>query len=356
MRERYVIIIVFGLTGCSDLKNADKNLASKVLYTADGFVEKNMESTSNELKDLGSTSTIPLARDIYSASSNSDRRSTIRGVSVATQFKLSLQSLVDDLEQTQPHYIRCIKPNLKKASNLFNAGEVLKQLRYSGMMEAIRIRREGYGLREDHQSFYNRFSVLLSADDLKKGVGIGQLVKVLSKRLNVTEADWQIGHSKIFLRRELSDKLERLAKLRVHRAARTLGRFGRLVASRRASSLLVNWVKFRLFMIKKHRANRSSTKIAATYRMHVQVKNLKAYICAAVKIQSMQRLISAKFVAAKLRDPFYKMTHKELKKVLRSEVALMENAIKDQDFTKAAAIEEKMYVRNHFFLIEMNTV
>lgn len=315
----------------------------KVRYTADGFVEKNMESTSNELKDLGSTSTIPLACDVYKASSNNDdRRSSIRGFSVASQFKLSLQSLVDDLEMTQPHYIRCIKPNLKKASNLFSAGEVLKQLRYSGMMEAIRIRREGYALREDHQSFYNRFSVLLGTDDTKEDIGIDQLVKVLSKRLNVTDADWQIGHSKIFLRRELSDKLERLAKLRVHRAARTLGRFGRSVATRRASALLVNWVKFRLVMLKKYRADKASSKIAATYRMYVQAKNLKVSIGAIVKIQSLQRRVAAKLVAAKLRDPYYNMTHKDLKKLLRSEVASMEKAIEDQDFKKAASIEEGM--------------
>ncbi len=321
----------------------DSNIFSQVRYTAEGFVEKNMESTSNELKDLGSTSTIPLARDVFAASStNDDRRSSIRGFSVASQFKQSLQSLVDDLEMTQPHYIRCIKPNLKKASHLFTAGEVLKQLRYSGMMEAIRIRREGYGLREDHQSFYNRFSVLLGADDVKQGIGIEQLVKVLSKRLNVTDADWQIGHSKIFLRRELSDKLERLAKLRVHRAARTLGRFGRAVASRRASALLVNWVKFRLVIIKKRRIFRSSSKIAATYRMHVQVKYLKRVITAVVKIQSSQRGVSAKLTVAKLRDPYYGMTHKDLKKLLRSETASMEKAIENQDFKKAAVIEEGM--------------
>ncbi|VEU34314.1 unnamed protein product [Pseudo-nitzschia multistriata] len=317
--------------------------AGEVRYTVDGFVEKNMESTSNELKDLGSTSTIPLARDVFSASSNSDeRRSSIRGFSVASQFKQSLQSLVDDLEMTQPHYVRCIKPNLKKSSNNFNAGEVLKQLRYSGMMEAIRIRREGYALREDHKSFYNRFSVLLSADDLKEDIGIDQLVNVLSKRLNVTDADWQIGHTKIFLRRELSDKLERLAKLRVHRAARTLSRFGRFIATKRASSLLVAWAKFRLFMRQKYRENKASTKIAATYKMHLKMELFKKCIGAVVKIQSLQRMVVAKFVANKLRDPYFDMTYKEMKKFLRSEITRMEKAVDAKDFKTAALIEEKI--------------
>ena len=110
-----------------------------------------METLSNELKDLGEESSVQLARDVYQASSGSSdqaagtaRRSTIRGVSVGSQFRTSLQSLVSDLEKTQPHYIRCIKPNLRKEANSFEAGEVLRQLRYAGMMETIRIRREGY--------------------------------------------------------------------------------------------------------------------------------------------------------------------------------------------------------------------
>lgn len=174
--HQYFVTPKFG----SDRQFIIVHYAGEVKYTADGFVEKNMESLSNELKELGDSSTIRLARDVYGQASTDDdasqqasnRRSSIRGFSVASQFKLSLQSLVEDLEKTQPHYIRCIKPNLKKAFNQFSAGEVLKQLRYSGMMEAIRIRREGYALREPHQSFYNRFSVLLSPDDLAETLAL----------------------------------------------------------------------------------------------------------------------------------------------------------------------------------------
>jgi myosin-7 len=322
--------------------------AGEVRYTADGFAEKNMESLSNELRDLGATSTIAVARDVFSATKTNEdartlsKRSSIRGFSVSSQFKQSLQSLMDDLETTQPHYIRCIKPNLSKAQNAFTAGEVLKQLRYSGMMEAIRIRREGYALREDHQSFFNRFSVLLGADDVEGEVGIEQLVSVLSKRLNVTDADWQIGHSKIFLRRELSDKLERLAKLRVHRAARTIGRFGQATAHRRASTLLLAWVRFRLVMIKKYRSERASSKIASTYRMYSRQRSYKVQKKAAVTIQSQQRRLRAIHITNKLRDPFYDVSYKELKHLLRSEKTRMEVAVKSNDFSGAAQIEAKM--------------
>jgi len=106
--------------------------AGKVKYTASGFVEKNIESLSNELKDLGSNSTIALTKSVFDVaramSGESERESTqrkernlsnrrrsrIRGDSVASQFKFSLQKLMLQLESTSPHYIRCVKPNLKK--------------------------------------------------------------------------------------------------------------------------------------------------------------------------------------------------------------------------------------------------
>ena len=304
-----------------------------------------METLSNELKDLGAESTIPLSKQIYSCGSNDDedeefRRSTIRGVSVASQFKASLQSLVADLEQTQPHYVRCIKPNLGKAANALDSGEVLRQLRYSGMMEAIRIRREGYALREGHESFYNRFSVLLNPEDLAEEASIEQLVKVLSKRLAVTDVDWQIGHSKIFLRRELATKLERLSALKVHAAARIVSRFGRFVARRRAASGLTAWARFRLHMIMKHRRDRAVTKIVATYRRSKQLRQFFAMRKVVLTLQAHQRRRAAAELVRKLRDPYGDLTFKEMKKLHKTELARLDEAVKRKDFKTATEIEK----------------
>ena len=119
---------------------------------------------------MASDSAVPLMKNIFTENliveaqsvgetPGKKGRSSIRGISVASQFRSSLQTLVSDLEETMPHYIRCLKPNLKKSPNSFDPGEVLRQLRYAVMMEAIRIRREGYALREGHESFYNRFHI-----------------------------------------------------------------------------------------------------------------------------------------------------------------------------------------------------
>ena len=308
-----------------------------------------METMSNELRELGVNSKLGLAKSVFLSGQSDDpsttNRSSIRGVSIGAQFRSSLQELVVDLDRTQPHYIRCIKPNLTKAPNIFMTGEVLKQLRYSGMMEAIRIRREGYALREEHESFYNRFSVLLSSEDLKgPETGIEQLVRVLSQRLHVTDADWQIGHSKIFLRRELSDKLERLARLRVHSAAMTLSRFARVIVDSRLSRLLVTWMRFRLKMRRYYKEKSAASLMAAWVRRCKQERTYHRVRKAIVQVQAQQRRKLATERVIRIRDPYYDLSFKDCKVLLKTEQERLQNAVKAKKFRQAADLEKKMYV------------
>lgn len=278
------------------------------------------------------------------ALSSTSHRSYLFSVSVGSQFRTSLKSLVADLERTQPHYIRCVKPNLAKAPNKFMSGEVLKQLRYSGMMEAIRIRQEGYALREEHNSFFDHYSVLLTAADIQNNSEdrIVHLVRVLSDRLGVSDADWQVGHSKIFLRHELSEKLERLARLRVQTAARTLTKFGSAVVVKRCALFLTAWAKLRVQMLGKRKLRRASAKINALYRGNRQRRKYQASLKAIVRIQSEQRRISAVHKCKKLEDPFYDMSFAECKRLLVSEQSRLDKAVENQNFKVATELSLKM--------------
>ena len=65
------------------------------------------------------------------------------------------------LRQTEPHFIRCIKPNTNKASKEFNAPMTLTQLRYAGVFEAVAIRRSGYPFRMPIHRFLHWYHALL---------------------------------------------------------------------------------------------------------------------------------------------------------------------------------------------------
>jgi hypothetical protein len=68
-------------------------------------------------------------------------------------------------------------------------------------------------------------------------------VQVLSKRLSLSEAEWQIGHSKIFLRSALASKLEVLAKLQQLASTRVMGKFGHKIARLQTGRLLAAWIR-----------------------------------------------------------------------------------------------------------------
>ena len=101
------------------------------------------------------------------------------------------------LGATNPQYVRCIKPNSTKSSFAFEEELVIAQLRYSGMLETIRIRKAGYSVRVPFDQFLEKFKMLLS---VVEGSTPKDQTVFLLKKLKIDEAHWQIGKTKIFMR------------------------------------------------------------------------------------------------------------------------------------------------------------
>lgn len=108
--------------------------------------------------------------------------------SVGAKFSEQLKDLRSRIDATAPHYIRCLKPNDELLPDEFDPKQIVEQLRYSGVLEAVRVSRAGYPTRYPHGQFMSRYYMLGDLQDgTKRNNDIFQLVKLISKL--VWEAD-----------------------------------------------------------------------------------------------------------------------------------------------------------------------
>lgn len=98
---------------------------------------------------------------------------------VCSKFQKQLNDLITILQASRRKYIRCIKPNDKKRPRLFDCVHSLEQLRYSGIFEAVKIRKEGYPFRLTHQQFVHRYRCLPIAKGKQVPTGIRDAMQTI---------------------------------------------------------------------------------------------------------------------------------------------------------------------------------
>jgi len=155
--------------GKTDMSFILTHYAGDVLYTVEEFMEKNKDSLSADLAELASKCGNGLMKTLFGrAGSMSSRK---RKATLCKQFKTNLDKLMKILDLTQPHYIRCIKPNDSKEALYFVAKSCLEQLTYSGVFEAVKIRKSGYPYRLRHDEFVKRYKCILEEGNQRCGAG-----------------------------------------------------------------------------------------------------------------------------------------------------------------------------------------
>ncbi|XP_040000911.1 unconventional myosin-XV [Xiphias gladius] len=226
-----------------------KHYAGKVTYQVYKFLDKNFDIVRQDVLDLFIQSKNRMVSSLFLKHSEcvSQQRSNVRRSStarryqantVSAKFQSSLQELLEKMERCNPYFVRCIKPNHHKEPGVFDMELVSTQLHYSGIMETIHIRKEGYPIRLHFHSFLSRYKALLCLKDLPPADG-ENCVMVLYKLGPVKNGSYQLGVSKIFLKEELYQLLEGKRDRVLNIAAMTLQRHTRMCFVRK------NFVKFR---------------------------------------------------------------------------------------------------------------
>lgn len=143
-----------------------EHYAGFVEYCTDGWIEKNKDQLPAAASDLLKSSDFGLIDVLQRFVRSEDRagRGTVATKSVSSQFSQQLRILRSRIDETVPHYVRCLKPNDDLMPGFFEPKNVVEQLRCNGVLEAVRVSRAGYPTRYPHDVFLARYTILGGSD------------------------------------------------------------------------------------------------------------------------------------------------------------------------------------------------
>ncbi|XP_025817046.1 myosin-17-like isoform X3 [Panicum hallii] len=275
-----------------------QHYAGDVTYQSDQFLDKNKDYVVSEHQELLNASKCSFVSGLFPPATEENTKSSKS--SIATRFKMQLHELMETLSSTEPHYIRCIKPNSVLKPAIFENTNVLQQLRCSGVLEAIRISCAGYPTRKLFHDFLHRFRVLAPEILKEKNDEKVACQKILDK---IGLQGYQIGRTKVFLRAgQMADLDARRTEMRNYAARGVQSQYRTHVAReqflvlRDASICLQSFVRARL-ACKQHeflRQQAAALRIQKTTRWYFAWKTYCQLRLSAVTLQAGVRAMAAR--------------------------------------------------------------
>ena len=358
-----------------------KHYAGPVEYDTEGFVDKNRDELPKEACDLLLSSTKDIVQKLASIISDpglgltvGDKKrslSPVRShtkVTVGGQFSRQLHELRAKIDLTSPHYVRCLKPNDLLVPDHFNPLIISDQLRYAGVIEAVRVSRVGYPQRYSHVAFVARYGIL-GMHELKKAQRATKrtkpvvvLVEALSSQVwkvqckqdddskdaeeekkddhppDLVSVGIQVGKTKVFLRRRAYEIMEQLRGAKMGDAVIMIQAAGRGYVQRRDYQRTRESVIIVQCLIRKQ---------MAAFYVHTVRRNIRA-----MRIQTLFRKGKAHKHYGAIRA-----AAKWLQKVQRGRLARRQYEEMDRE-RKSVTIQKswRMYFRRKSYVARINAV
>ncbi|CAK4080798.1 unnamed protein product [Aphanomyces euteiches] len=293
--------------------------AGPVNYSVDGFLDKNKDALLESLVELLQDSHSTIVHDIYqktkAASVSTKRRaalnSAIGSVNVAEQFKSQLTDLLQTIEKTSPHYVRCLKPNDENQPDSFNRQRMVEQLRSGGVLEAVKVARAGFPVRLTHKEFRLGYATLVkplrtpAIADLIQAETFPVLEEFLlvcdalaSTTKTVQHSLVSVGTSKVFFRRKAFEDVETIKRRIYSYCALQVQRIYRGYVCHKAYKRLQQATLTVQCAYRVHRAYETlqhlkrmaaSTRLQAWTRQVLATHKYRCYRAAIIKLQSKHR-------------------------------------------------------------------
>uniref|UniRef100_A0A8C6PWI7 Unconventional myosin-Ib n=1 Tax=Nothobranchius furzeri TaxID=105023 RepID=A0A8C6PWI7_NOTFU len=291
-----------------------QHYAGKVLYGVESFVDKNNDLLYRDLSQAMYKANHSLIKQLF-PEGNPAKVNLKRPPTAGFQFKASVGTLMGNLQTKNPNYIRCIKPNDKKASHVFTESLVRHQLRYLGLMENVRVRRAGYAFRQPYEPCLERYKMLCKKTWPHWRGPAREGVEVLLTDLQVPAEEFSYGRSKIFIRNPrtlffLEEKrkqcLEDLATLiqKIYRGWKCRSHF---LLLKKSQIVVAAWYR-RYSQQKKYQKIKSATTVVQSYARGWQVRReyrkfFRANAGKKIYNFTIQRIMQKYFVGLKNNMP-----------------------------------------------------
>uniref|UniRef100_A0A665X1C5 Myosin VAa n=1 Tax=Echeneis naucrates TaxID=173247 RepID=A0A665X1C5_ECHNA len=302
-----------------------QHFADKVEYQCEGFLEKNKDTVNEEQINVLKASKFDLLVELFQDEEKAtsptgqvpgtggrtrlsikpdkgrERSSKEHKKTVGCQFRNSLQMLMDTLNATTPHYVRCIKPNDFKLAFSFDPKRAVQQLRACGVLETIRISAAGFPSRWTYQEFFSRYRVLMKQKDVLPDRKL--TCKNVLEKLVQDQDKYQFGKTKIFFRAGQVAYLEKLradklraACIRIQKTIRCWLAHKKYQRKRKAAITIQRFTRgYQARCLAKFmRRTQAATIIQKYQRMCVERKRYRQKQAAALAMQTMLRAYMAR--------------------------------------------------------------
>ncbi|XP_042279621.1 myosin-10 isoform X6 [Thunnus albacares] len=210
--------------------------AGKVDYKADDWLVKNMDPLNDNVASLLHQSSDHFVSELWKevdrivgldqVSSGENSGSVTFGAAglktkkgmfrtVGQLYKESLAKLMATLRNTNPNFLRCIIPNHEKRAGKLSPHLVLDQLRCNGVLEGIRICRQGFPNRIPFQEFRQRYEILTPNAIPRTFMDGKQASELMISALELDHNLFRVGQSKVFFRAGVLAHLEEERDLKI---------------------------------------------------------------------------------------------------------------------------------------------
>ncbi|CAL2042087.1 unnamed protein product [Caenorhabditis brenneri] len=187
-----------------------RHYAGSVCYETKNFVEKNNDQLYNSLEILIEQSTFPLLVSLFTSSGPNRTNNKLKTQSVGSKFKLQLSALIEKLQSTGTHFVRCIKPNNRMIPWRFEGSVVLTQLQCAGMASVLKLMQNGFPSRTPFGMLYSSYQSNLPPKLANMEPRL--FSKCLFRALGLDQHDFQFGLTRVFFKAGKFSEFDRMMR------------------------------------------------------------------------------------------------------------------------------------------------